>query len=264
MSGPAVIVEDAHLAFPLVGNRARGIKEAFLAIATGRRATTGPRTFWAVRGVSLAVERGEVVGLIGRNGSGKSTLLRIIAGIYTPDRGSVRTTGRISSMLELGAGFRDELTGHENIRLSGAIMGYAAAEIDALTEPIIEFAGLEEFIRQPLRTYSSGMRSRLGFAVASAVQPDILLIDEALTVGDESFKQKSMARIEEMVARNDTAVVVVSHSTQELRRLCTRLCLLDHGRVISSGEPNEVIARYHALITAGASPKEPHAEPSNP
>ena len=245
---PTIDVVDVHLAFPVVRYRAMGVKEAVVTYYHSWRRAAPEKVFWALRGVSLQVAKGEVIGLVGRNGSGKSTLLRVISGIYEPDRGEVHTRGTISSLLELGAGFRDELTGFENVRLSGAIMGFGPDRIDALTPGIIEFSGLEEFMEQPLKTYSSGMRARLGFAVASAIQPDILLIDEALAVGDAQFRERSMSRIEELVAAEETTVVVVSHNTQELSRLCSRLILLDRGSVVTEGDPEKVMVEYD-LIT---------------
>ena len=245
MSAPDIItVEDVHLSFPIVRYRARGVKEAFLELVTKRSHPERAREFWALRGVSFTVERGEVIGLVGRNGSGKSTLLRVVCGIYEPDRGTVETKGRISSLLELGAGFRDELTGYENIRLSGAISGYSPEQIQELAPQIVDFSDLEEFIHQPLRTYSSGMRARLGFAVAAAVKPEILLIDEALAVGDASFRQRSVNRIEEMVHDEDATVVIVSHNMEELKRLCTRMVLLERGQVVLAGPVPEVVERY--------------------
>ncbi len=245
---PVIEVEDVHLAFPVVRYRARGIKEAVVTYYDSwRRKIREDNSFWALRGVNMAVQRGEVLGLVGRNGSGKSTLLRVVSGIYEPDRGTVHTDGRISSLLELGAGFREELTGHENVRLATAIMGYSAIEGVELTPRIIEFSGLEQFMDQPLKTYSSGMRARLGFAVASVVEPDILLIDEALAVGDAQFRERSMARIEEMVSSDQTTVVIVSHSVQELKRLCSRLLLLDRGQVITDGDPEAVLVEYDII-----------------
>ena len=247
VSDTVIEVEDVHLAFPLVRYRAMGVKEAVVTYYDSWRRSAPKKQFWALRGVSMGVRRGEVLGLVGRNGSGKSTLLRVISGIYEPDQGRVTTRGTISSLLELGAGFRDELTGYENVRLSGAIMGYAPAQVDALTPQIVEFSGLEQFMEQPLKTYSSGMRARLGFAVASAVEPDILLIDEALAVGDAQFRERSMARIEQLVAAEDTTVVVVSHNTQELKRLCSRMILLDRGEVITEGDPAKVMVEYDVI-----------------
>lgn len=241
-------VRDLVLDFPNVRFRARGLKESFVEWTRLRRHSQ-PH-FRALDGVSFRITQGEVVGIVGRNGSGKSTLLRVIAGIYAADGGEVRTRGRISSLLELGAGFRDELTGLENISLAGAIMGFSGPQMRSLTPDIVDFSELGEFIDAPLRTYSSGMRSRLGFAVAAAMDPDILLIDEALAVGDARFRERSMARIEAMVAAEHTTVVVVSHNANELRRLCSRLVLLERGKKIIEGEPEMVLARYRELIQA--------------
>lgn len=249
MTGAVIEVRDLVLDFPNVRFRAGGLKDAFVEWARLRQHRK-KRHFRALEGVSFEVARGEVVGIVGRNGSGKSTLLRVIAGIYAPDGGEVLTHGRISSLLELGAGFRDELTGLENIALAGALMGFSGAQMRALTPDIVDFSELGEFIDAPLRTYSSGMRSRLGFAVAASMDPDILLVDEALAVGDARFRERSMARIEAMVAAEHTTVVVVSHNAHELRRLCSRLILLERGRKITEGEPEAVLARYRELIQA--------------
>lgn len=243
MSEVVIAIHDVHLAFPLVRFRPAGIKEAFLKRLLGR-GTGEDQKFWALRGIELSITRGEVIGLVGKNGSGKSTLLRVITGIYAPDRGTVETKGRISSLLELGAGFREELSGDENITLNGAILGYSPQEMAQLRPGIVEFSGLGEFMAQPLRTYSSGMRARLGFAVAAAVRPDILIIDEALAVGDAEFRAKSMARIEALTADQNTTVVIVSHNEAELRRLCTRLVLLERGQVVVSGDAETVFGRY--------------------
>ena len=242
-------VRDLVLDFPNVRFRARGLKESFVEWTRLRRHARD-RHFRALDGVSFRITRGEVVGIVGRNGSGKSTLLRVIAGIYAADAGEVMTDGRISSLLELGAGFRDELSGLENIALAGAIMGFSGPQMRSLTPGIVDFSELGEFIDAPLRTYSSGMRSRLGFAVAAAMDPDILLIDEALAVGDARFRERSMARIEAMVAAEHTTVVVVSHNANELRRLCSRLILLERGKKVVEGEPEMVLARYRELIQA--------------
>src|SRR5262252_557899 len=162
MADRVIAVEDVKLSFPLVRYHARGVKEAFLEMVRGNRLPEEKRVFWALRGISFSVERGEVLALIGRNGSGKSTLLRVICGIYAPDGGRIETHGRISPMLELGAGFRPELSGYENIKLAGAILGFSAKEIERRTPGIVEFSELAEFMEQPLRTYSSGMQARLG------------------------------------------------------------------------------------------------------
>ena len=243
----AIEVRDVHLSFPVARYRARGMKEAFLSFVR-RDGATEERSFWALRGVSLTIPRGEVLGVIGKNGSGKSTLLRVISGIYSPDRGRVDTFGATSAFLELGAGFREELTGYENVRLSGAIMGLSRIETDALIPQIVDFSGLGDFMTRPLKTYSSGMRTRLGFAVASSIEPEILLIDEALAVGDASFRKKSMRRIEEMVREESTTVVLVSHSATDVSRLCERLVLLDTGKVVADGPADAVLEHYESLM----------------
>lgn len=242
MSDAVIKIDDLHLSFPQLRYEPGGVKEAFLATVLRRRKPAEDRKFWALKGVNLNVERGEVLGVLGKNGSGKSTLIRVISKIYAPDKGTVWTEGRIAT-LQLGSGFRDELTGMENIRLSGTIMGFTPEEIAAQTEEIVAFAGIGDFIHQPLRTYSSGMRARLGFSVASAVAPDILLMDEVLAVGDEDFRQKSIARVEEMVS-GDTTVVFVSHNLEALKRICTRILWLQFGEYVMTGDPDEVIDRY--------------------
>lgn len=240
-----ISVRGVELSFPQARLKVSGVKEAILRPFT-KRPKMKPKAFAALRGIDLEVQRGEVLGLVGRNGSGKSTLLRVVCGIYAPDAGEVVVRGRISALLELGAGFRDELSGIENIRLSGAIMGLSPREVEALVDPIVAFADLGDFIEQPIRTYSSGMRARLGFAVASAVDPEVLLIDEALAVGDAKFRDKCLGRIEEMVA-GDTTVVLVSHNQSDLKQLCGRLVLLHQGRLIADGPPDEVLRRYGTL-----------------
>lgn len=243
----AIAFEDVRLWFPQVQTRPKSLKEAFYARLRGTRPDEKTSRFYALDGVSFAIQSGEVVGLLGKNGSGKSTILKVLSGIYRADEGRVRTQGRISSLLELGAGFREELTGWENVRLNGAILGFSPAEIDARAPEIVEYSELGDFVYQPLRTYSSGMKVRLGFAIAQAIDPQILLIDEVLGVGDEQFKRKSLARIEAMVSSGCT-IVIVSHNLVELERLCRRLVLVHRGRSIGEGPPKEIIERYKREI----------------
>jgi ABC-type polysaccharide/polyol phosphate transport system ATPase subunit len=200
-------------------------------------------TFTALRGVSLRASSGEVIGLVGRNGAGKSTLLRVIAGIYRPDEGSVRTARQVLLLAGLSAGFNIHLSGRENIYLYGSILGMSRARIDELYERIVDFAELQEFIDQPLKTYSAGMRSRLGFSIASEVVPDVLLIDESLSAGDAAFVEKSSARIKAMVSGART-VIVASHSMELLRDVCTRAILVERGEIIADGAVDQIID-YH-------------------
>ena len=201
--------------------------------------------FIALDGVSLQLFEGEIVGIIGKNGSGKSTLLRTISGIYSPDKGTVRTKGQISLLARLGIGFNVHLTGRENIYLYGSILGHSKKTMDGLINEIISFSGLELSIDKPLRTYSSGMKTRLSFSVASAVKSEILLIDEVLGVGDYDFKEKSKIRMQEMVDEAAT-VVIVSHSLPILEQMCNRLILIDDGKIKAIGEPKEIIDIYKA------------------
>jgi ABC-type polysaccharide/polyol phosphate transport system ATPase subunit len=200
-------------------------------------------TFTALRGVTFRAASGEVIGLVGRNGAGKSTLLRVIAGIYRPDEGAVRTARQVLLLAGMSAGFNIHLSGRENVYLYGAILGMPRARIDELFDRIVDFAELRDFIDQPLKTYSSGMRSRLGFSVATEVVPDVLLIDESLSAGDAAFVEKSSARIKGMVSGAHT-VIVASHSMELLRDVCTRAILVDKGQIVADGPVGDIID-YH-------------------
>jgi ABC-2 type transport system ATP-binding protein/lipopolysaccharide transport system ATP-binding protein len=201
--------------------------------------------FWALQNVSLHVVRGEVFGIIGANGSGKSTLLKVVARVLRPTTGRVQVWGRVAPLLELGGGFDPELTGRENVFLNGAILGYRRAHIAQRFDAIVEFAGLREFIDAPLRTYSSGMVARLGFAVATDVTPEVLIIDEVLSVGDADFQRRSMDRIAG-IRNSGATVLIVSHNLEEIRRLCTRAAWLERGRLVASGPAAQVVARYQS------------------
>ncbi len=206
---------------------------------------------WALREVSFTVGRGETIGLVGRNGSGKSTLLQIIAGTMNPTAGQVTASGRISALLELGAGFHPDFTGRENARLNAAILGLDDRAIAAALPSIAAFADLGDHLDQPLRTYSSGMAVRLAFAVAVHVEPDILIVDEALAVGDEAFQRKCFARLERFRAGGGT-ILFVSHAAAHVTQLCDRAVLIDDGEILASGEPRAVVAQYHRLLFAPA------------
>lgn len=209
------------------------------------------REFHALRGIDLSVGRGETVGIVGRNGSGKSTLLQIICGTMAPSSGIVRVDGRIAALLELGAGFNPEFTGRENVSLNASILGVSESQIAERFHEIEAFADIGEFIDQPVKTYSSGMYVRLAFAVAINVQPEILVIDEALSVGDEGFQRKCYARIDAIRDAGAT-VLFVSHSAGAVVDLCDRAVLLDHGELIAEGTPKHVVSQYQRLLHAPA------------
>jgi homopolymeric O-antigen transport system ATP-binding protein len=201
----------------------------------------------ALSDVSLAVPRGATLGIIGPNGSGKSTLIRLIAGIYRPDTGRITTEGRVSALIELGAGFHPEFTGRENIYINGVILGLTRAQIRRRLDEIVQFAGLEDFIDSPVRTYSSGMYMRLGFSVAVHVDPDVLLVDEVLAVGDEPFVRKGLERMDEFKRQGKT-IVVAGHDLALVERWCDAAILLEKGRVTAQGDPPEVAKAYRASM----------------
>jgi ABC-type polysaccharide/polyol phosphate transport system ATPase subunit len=204
------------------------------------------RKFTALSGIDLEIKQGEVIGIIGRNGSGKSTLLRVISGIYPPDEGEVYAAGDISLLAGLGTGFSAHQTGRENALLYGSILGHGEMEMRSKLEEIIDFSELGSFIDEPLRTYSAGMKARLGLAVASAINPNILLIDEVLGVGDPNFREKSKKKILDMV-KGASTVVIVSHSFGLMTDLCDRVVLLDHGKIVTQGDPQDSIKAYYDL-----------------
>ena len=214
-----------------------------------------PTDVWALRDVSAAIEPGEAVGLIGRNGSGKSTLLRIVAGIIKPTTGTIAVGGRIGSLLELGAGFHPDFSGRENVFLNGSMYGLRRAEIRERFDEIVAFAELEDSIDRPVRTYSSGMYMRLGFAIAAHLDADVLLLDEVFAVGDEAFQRKCFAKIFEFKQRGGT-IVFVSHDAGQVERLCERAVLLRHGQLEFDGPTHEALVLYRRVLAADADPAE--------
>ena len=202
---------------------------------------------WALRGVSLDIRRGETFAIVGHNGAGKSTLLKLVARVLRPTEGRVRVAGRVAPLLELGAGFDYELTGRENVYLNGTILGYSQADIASRFDRIVSFAGLGDFIDLPLRTYSTGMVARLGFAVATDVKPDLLIVDEVLAVGDGEFQARSRERMETFRGEGQT-IIMVSHNLVAVAKMCQRAAWLDHGRLRAVGPVDEVVARYQEAI----------------
>jgi len=238
MSETALTIDDVSKKFRLYHERNQTLKAA---VMRGRRVVA--EEFWALRNITFEVKTGETFGLIGANGSGKSSLLKILARILVPDGGRVHATGRVSSMLEVGSGFHPELTGRENIFLNGAILGLKKRQIVALFDEIVEFSGVENFLDQPVKNYSSGMYVRLGFAIAIHTSPDILIVDEILAVGDGSFQEKSKAKFRELTRQGST-VVMVSHSLPQVREMCDRVAWIDAGRLRGVGTAARVTRDY--------------------
>ena len=226
--------------FKLANDRISSLKEYITSALSGKLSY---KEFWALNNISMSIKKGEVIGIIGRNGSGKSTLLKIISGIMKPTKGTVISNGNIVPMLELGSGFDFDLTGRENIYLNGAILGYSKEFLDEKFGEILEFSELGEFINVPIRNYSSGMMMRLAFSIATVVNPEILIVDEILSVGDESFQKKSHKRMLELMS-GGTTVLFVSHSLDEIREMCNRVIWLDHGNIHMIGKAKEVCDSY--------------------
>lgn len=236
------MVEDVWKNFRVFSERNRSLKEMVL-----RRKRVSFESFWALKGVSFKIPKGVTLGLIGENGSGKSTMLKIMANILRPQKGKVDLHGKVSALLELGAGFHPDLTGRENIFLNGSILGLTRKEISARFDDIVEFSELREFIDTPVKTYSSGMYVRLGFAVAINVEPDILLIDEILAVGDEAFQRKCLNKLYELKNAQKT-IVMVSHALESVRSICDEAVWLEHGEVKALGPARQVVDAYLAEV----------------
>ncbi|MFZ1880914.1 MAG: ABC transporter ATP-binding protein [Gaiellaceae bacterium] len=253
MTDPAagrIVVDRVSRVFRVYPKAQRTLKDVFVS-----RGRTAAREVQALRDVSLAVEPGGAVGLVGRNGSGKTTLLRLVSGIIKPTSGRVEATGRIASLLELGAGFHPDFTGRENVYLNGSIHGLSRAKVREVMDEIVAFAELEKFIDLPVRTYSSGMYMRLGFSVAAHIQSDVLLLDEVFAVGDEQFQRKCFGKIAEFKRRGGT-ILFVSHDAQAVERLCDRAVLLRQGEIAFDGSTRDAIAAYRRLLAEDANPEE--------
>lgn len=240
MSNTMIEVNDVSMRFRMNTDRIMSLKEFVTASLSGKMKYS---EFTALNHVSFTVRKGETVGLIGHNGAGKSTMLKVISGILQPSEGSVVTRGNIVPMLELGSGFDMELSGRENIFLNGAILGYSEEFLREKYDEIVEFSELGDFIEMPIRNYSSGMMARLAFSVAAEVQPEILIVDEILSVGDANFQEKSRKRMMEMMS-GGTTVLFVSHNMQQVREMCNRVVWLEHGTVQMLGDTQEICDEY--------------------
>ncbi|MCI2056210.1 MAG: ABC transporter ATP-binding protein [Oscillibacter sp.] len=233
-------VKNVSIAFRLSADRVTSLKEYALRAVTGKLRY---KEFLALKDISFSVKKGETFGIIGKNGAGKSTLLKVVSGILKPTTGSVCANGSIVPMLELGAGFDMDLTGRENIYLNGAILGYEEAFLNSKYDEIVDFSELGQFIDEPIRNYSSGMMARLAFSIAAVVQPDILIVDEILGVGDSDFQKKSKDRMLELMG-GGTTVLFVSHSIEQIQEMCSRVLWIDHGKVVMLGGAEKVCTAY--------------------
>lgn len=239
-------VNNVTMRFNLAEEKTDSIKEYFVKLLSGK---LHYNEFVALKNVSFAIERGDAVALIGQNGSGKSTTLKVVAGVMYPSEGTVSVKGTIAPLIELGAGFDPELTARENIYLNGAILGFNRAFMNEHFDDIVEFAELQEFLDVPLKNFSSGMTARLGFAIATMVRTDILIVDEVLAVGDVRFQEKCKHKIAELLAQG-TTLLFVSHSAEQVKEVCKKAIWLDHGVIQAYGETNEVYAKYEERYNA--------------
>ncbi len=242
----AIEVKNVSMLFHLNKERVDNAKEYFVRLLTRKLTYT---EFWALRDISFKIEKGDRVGVLGFNGAGKSTLLKTIAGVLKPTMGSVKVSGVIAPMLELGAGFDMNYSGAENIYLYGTTMGFSRKFIDEKFDEIVEFSELGEFIDAPLKSYSSGMKSRLGFSIATAVKPDILILDEVLSVGDAAFREKSEQRVLDMM-QDGVTVLFVSHSADTVKRICNKAIILSKGQLIAEGDVDEICDIYTEMVNS--------------
>ena len=242
MSKTIIQVNDVTMSFRMNNDRILSLKEF---VTTALQGKLVYNDFTALNHVSFDVKKGETLGLVGHNGAGKSTMLKVISGILKPTKGSISVHGNVVPMLELGSGFDMDLTGRENIFLNGAILGYSENFLKSKYDEVVAFSGLEQFIEMPIRNYSSGMLARLAFSVASMVEPEVLIVDEILSVGDADFQEKSKARMLELKG-GGTTVLFVSHSLEQIREMCDRCIWLEHGQVKAIGSANEVCDAYAA------------------
>lgn len=241
MSKYAITIKDLHISYRTL--KGFSIKKSLLKLKMSKS-----EVFEAVRGVSFNIEKGKILGIIGKNGSGKSTLLRSIAGIFSPDTGTINLHGNSISLLSIGVGFQNKLSGYENIYLSGMLLGFSKQQIDEKIDDIIQFSELGKFIYKPVSSYSSGMYSKLAFSITAILETDIMLIDEVFSVGDIKFKQKSYNKMKELISDENRTVVIVSHSLGTLKELCDEVLWLHDGKIKQIGNPEEVIKAYEDFM----------------
>ncbi len=246
MSKYAVEVDHVSMLFNMSSEKVDNIKEYFVRLLTRK---LNYDEFWALRDISFKIEKGDRLGVMGFNGAGKSTLLKVVAGVLKPTMGTVKVKGVVAPMLELGAGFDMNYTGKENIFLYGATMGYSRKFLEKKYDEIVEFSELGKFINTPMKNYSSGMRARLGFAIATAVKPDVLILDEVLSVGDAAFKEKSEQRILDLM-EDGVTVLYVSHSTDRVRKLCNKAIILTKGQLVASGDADTICNIYTEMVNS--------------
>lgn len=236
----AVTVKDLHISY-------RGLKKTSIR-ASWKKLKNKIEIFEALKGVSFEIEEGKILGIIGKNGSGKSTMLRAIAGIFSPDKGTIDLHGNSISLLSIGVGFNKKLSGYENIYLSGMLLGFSEEEIKKKEQEIINFADIGDFIYKPVKTYSSGMHSKLAFAITAILETDIMLIDEVLSVGDAKFKKKSFNKMKELISDDKRTVIIVSHSLDTIKDLCDEVLWLNDGEIVKTGNPKEIIPEYDEFM----------------
>ncbi len=242
-------IKNVSMRFNLGIEKGFSIKQGFVnffdpKIRKQRKKIKEKNNFWALTDVTLHINKGEVVGLIGSNGAGKSTLLKVVSGVMKPTKGKIQANGVISPMIELGAGFDDELTARENIFLNGAILGYSKKFLESKFDEIVEFSELEDFLDAPVKNFSSGMIAKLAFSIATIVDPEILIVDEILSVGDIKFQEKSKNKMLELI-KGGTTVLYVSHSIEAIRELCTKVVWLEHGKIVEIGDTETVCNKYY-------------------
>lgn len=237
-------IENVSMKFNLEIEKDFSMKQAFVNLFTKKKKKKKNEDFWALKDVSFNIGKGEVVGLIGSNGAGKSTLLKVVSGVMKPTKGKVKVKGVISPMIELGAGFDGNLTARENIYLNGAILGYSKEFLDDKFDEIVEFSELKDFLDVPVKNFSSGMTAKLAFSIATIVNPEILIVDEILSVGDIKFQEKSKKKMMEMI-KGGTTVLYVSHSLESIKDLCTKVVWLEHGKVVKMGDTNKICDAYY-------------------